>query len=209
MDPAMTTMQRANRHGRHVQEDGPRPSIRRIRFGVRVTPGRIAATAAAILLGVFAAAGTAAGSFAYLNATAAVGAAGATVTAGTSSLTLQSGASPAGTSITLPSTIWNKMLPGDIVGQTITVNNTGDTPLAVSTRVSVATAWEIRVVSGACPVTQIPGAALSTSSTAYATVAAGASSIMCIQAVLPTTAANAIQGTTPVLSLIVDGVQVP
>ncbi len=32
---------------------------------------------------------------------------------------------------------------------------------------------------------------------------------MCIQAVLPTTAANAIQGTTPVLSLIVDGVQVP
>ncbi len=69
MGPAMTTMRRANRHGRHVLEGGRRPSIRRVRVGLRVTPGRIAATAAAILLGVFAAAGTAAGSFAYLNAT--------------------------------------------------------------------------------------------------------------------------------------------
>jgi hypothetical protein len=204
----MTTMRRANRHGRHVLEGGPRPSIRRIRVGVRVTPGRIAATAAAILLGVFAAAGTAAGSFAYLNSTAQVGTT-STVTAGTSALTLQSGANPAGTWITLPATVWDRMLPGDIVGQTVTVNNTGDTPLAVSTRLSVASAWEFRVASGACPVTQIPGAALSTTSTAWATIAAGASPTMCIQAVLPTTAANAIQGTTPVLSLVVDGVQVP
>jgi hypothetical protein len=204
----MTTMRRANRQGRHVLEDGPRPSVRRIRVGLRVTPGRIAATAAAILLGVFAAAGGAAGSFAYLNASAPVGTA-STVNAGTSVLTLQSGANPAGASITLPATVWNKMLPGDIVGQTITVNNTGDTPLAVSTRVSAASAWEFRVASGACPVTQIPGAALSTTSTAWATVAAGASPTMCIQAVLPTTAANAAQGTSPVLSLYVDGVQVP
>jgi hypothetical protein len=204
----MTTMRRANRQGRHVLEGGPRPSIRRIRLGLRVTPGRIAATAAAIMLGVFAAAGTAAGSFAYLNSTAQVGTV-STVTAGTSALTLQSGANPAGAYIALNAAVWNKMLPGDIVGQTITVNNTGDTPLAVSTRLSVASAWEFRVASGACPVTQIPGAALSTTSTAWATVAAGASPTMCIQAVLPTTAANAIQGTTPVLSLIVDGVQVP
>ncbi len=204
----MTTMRRANAHGRHVLEGGRRPSIRRIRVGIRVTPGRIAATAAAILLGVFAAAGTAAGSFAYLNATAPVGTA-STITAGTSTLTLQSGANPAGTSITLPTTVWSKMLPGDIAGQTVTVANTGDTPLAVSTRLSVATGWEFRVVSGACPVTQIPGAALTTASTAYATIAAGANSTMCIQAVLPTSAANALQGTTPVLSLIVDGVQVP
>jgi hypothetical protein len=204
----MTTMRRANAHGRHVLEGGRGPSVRRIRVGIRVTPGRIAATAAAILLGVFAAAGTAAGSFAYLNATAAVGTA-ATVTAGTSTLTLQSGANPAGTSITLPSTIWNKMLPGDIVGQAVTVANTGDTPLAVSTRLSVVSAWEFRVASGACPVTQIPGAALATTSTSYATIAAGANSTMCIQAVLPTSAPNSAQGTNPVLALIVDGVQVP
>lgn len=204
----MTTMRRANRPGRHVLEGGPRPSIRRMRFGLRVTPGRIAATAAAILLGVFAAAGTAAGSFAYLSASAPVGTA-STVTAGTSALTLQSGANPAGTSITLPTTVWNRMLPGDIAGQTVTVANTGDATLAVSTRLSVASAWEFRVVAGACPVTQIPGAALSTSSTAYATIAPAGTSTMCIQAVLPTTAANAIQGTNPVLSLIVDGVQVP
>lgn len=208
MGIAMTTTRRANRHGRHVLEGGRRPSIRRVGFGLRVSPVRIAATAGAILLGVCAAAGTAAGSFAYLNSTVQVGTA-STVTAGTSTLTLQSGANPAGTSITLPTTVWNRMLPGDIVGQTVTVRNTGDTPLAVSTRLSVASAWEFRVASGACPVTQIPGAALSTTATAWATVAAGASPTMCIQAVLPTTAANAIQGTSPVLSLIVDGVQVP
>lgn len=204
----MTTMRRATRQGRHVLEDGSRPSVRRVRIGVRVTPGRIAATAAAILIGVFAAAGTAAGSFAYLNASAPIGAA-STVTAGTSTLTLQSGANPAGSAITLPSTVWNKMLPGDIVGQTVTVANTGDAALAVSARMSVASAWEFRVATGACPVTQIPGAALSTTSSAWATLAAGSSLTMCIQAVLPTTAANAIQGTNPVLSLIVDGVQVP
>jgi hypothetical protein len=204
----MTTMRRANRQGRHVQEGGRRPSIRRIRVGLQVTPGRIAATAAAILLGVLAAAGTAAGSFAYLSASAPVGTA-STVTAGTSSLTLQSGANPAAASITLPNTVWNRMLPGDIAGQTVTVNNTGDTPLAVSARMNAASAWEFRVASGACPATQLPGAALSTTSAAWATVAAGASQTMCIQAMLPVSAANAVQGTTPVLSLIVDGVQIP
>jgi hypothetical protein len=204
----MITMRRAPRQGRHVLEDGPRPSVRRIRVGIRVTPGRIAATAAAILLGVFAAAGTAAGSFAYLNASAPVGTA-STVTAGTSTLTLQSGANPAGSSITLPATVWNRMLPGDIVGQTVTVTNTGDATVAVSTRLNAVSAWEFRVASGACPVTQIPGAALGTTSTSYATLAAGANSTMCIQAVLPTTAPNSAQGTNPVLTLIVDGVQVP
>jgi hypothetical protein len=204
----MTTMRSTNRRGRHVLEGGRPASRRRIDVRVRITPARIAATAAAILLGVFAAAGTAAGSFAYLNATAQVGAV-STVTAGTSALTLKSGANPAGTSITLPATVWNRMLPGDVVGQTVTVNNTGDTPLAVSTRLSSASAWEFRVASGACPVGQIPGAALSTTSTAWATVAAGASPTMCIQAVLPLTAANALQGANPVLTLTVDGVQVP
>ncbi|CAN5456626.1 hypothetical protein BH09ACT4_BH09ACT4_17190 [soil metagenome] len=204
----MTTMRRAARQGRHVLEDGPRPSIRRIRVGLRVTPGRLAAVAAAVLLGVFGAAGAAAGSFAYLNSTATIGS-NSTVTAGTSSLTLQSGANPAGTAITLPATVWNRMLPGDIVGQTITVNNTGDTPLTVSTRLSVAIAWDIRVAAGACPGTQLPGAAQTTTSTTYATIAAGATSTMCIQALLPTTASNVVQGTAPVVSLIVDGVQVP
>lgn len=204
----MTTMRRTARHARHVLEDGRRPSIRRIRMDLRVTPGRIAATAAAIMLGVLAAAGTAAGSFAYLSASAPIGTA-STVTAGTSSLTLQSGANPAGTAITLPASVWDRMLPGDIVGQTVTVANTGDTPLAVSTRLSATSAWQIRVATGACPGTQIAGAALTTTSTAWTTIASGASSTLCIQAVLPTTAANSVQGTTAVVSLVVDGVQVP
>lgn len=203
----MTTMRRARR-GRHVREDGRRPSIRRIRLRLKVTPARIAASAAAVLLGVLAAAGTAAGSFAYLNATAPIGTA-STVTAGTSSMTLQQGAGAAATSITLNSTVWNHMLPGDIVGQTFTLNNTGDTPLAVSARLSAVSAWEYRIAIGACPATQIPGAALATTSSATSTIAAGASATACIQAVLPTSAPNSAQGTAPVVSLVLDGVQIP
>jgi hypothetical protein len=208
MDPAMTTMRRARRHGRHVLENGPRPSLRRIRVGLRITPARVAATAAAILLGVLGAAGTAAGSFAYLNSTAST-TAGSTITAGTSTLTLQQGAGAATSNLTMTTTTWNKMLPGDFVGQTITVNNTGDTPLALSTRLSNAIAWDIRVATGACPATQLAGAAQTTTSTSLSTLAAGASATVCIQATLPTTAPNSAQGTNPVVALTVDGVQVP
>ena len=196
------------RQGRHVLEDGPRPSIRRPRLRVSLTPGRIAASAAAILIGVLGAAGTAAGSFAYLNTTVPVGTA-STVTAGTSALTLQQGAGAATTNLTLTNTVWNRMLPGDFVGQAITINNTGDTPLAISTRLSSLVAWDIRVASGACPGSQLSGAAQTTTSTSLSTIAAGASATVCIQAVLPTTAANTVQGTNPVVTLVVDGVQVP
>jgi hypothetical protein len=201
----MTTMRSTQRHGRHVLEGGRRPSLRRI-GRLRFTPGRIAAAAAAILLGVFAAAGTAAGSFAYLNATAQT-TAGSTISAGTSALTIQSGAGVPSASVTLPATVWNRMLPGDIVGQTVTVTNTGDAPLAVSARLSGTSAWEFRVNVGACPATQIPGAALTTTSSATGALPAGASATLCIQTTLPTGAANSAQGTTPVLQLLLDGVQ--
>jgi hypothetical protein len=201
----MTRMRiRTNRRGRHVLETGRRPALRRI----RITPGRIAASAAAILLGVFGAAGTAAGSFAYLNSTASTQA-GSTITAGTSALTLQQGAGVAANAITLSTAAWNRMLPGDIAGQTITVNNTGDTPLQLSTRLSNAIAWEIRVATGSCPATQLSGAAQTTTSSGLATVAAGSATTVCVQAVLPTTAAASVQGTSPIVSLVVDGVQVP
>jgi hypothetical protein len=203
----MDTMRRANRRGRHVLERADRRSSRRVRRP-RITAGRVAASAAAALVGVLGAAGTAAGSFAYLNATAPVGTA-SSVTAGTSALTLQAGSGAAASSITLPTTVWSRMLPGDIAGQTVTVTNTGDTPLALSARLSTASAWQFRVAAGSCPVTQLPGAALGTTSTAFGTLAAGASAVACIQAVLPATASNSVQGTTPVLSLLVDGVQVP
>jgi hypothetical protein len=199
----MTRMRtRTSRRGRHVLETGRRPALRRI----RITPGRIAATAAAILLGVFGAAGTAAGSFAYLNSTASTQA-GTTITAGTSALTLQQGSGAASNSITLTSTAWNRMLPGDIAGQAITVNNTGDTPLQLSTRLSNAIAWEIRVAAGSCPATQLAATAQGTTSTALASVAAGSATTVCVQAVLPASAAASVQGTSPVVSLIVDGVQ--
>ena len=203
----MTTMRSSERHGRHVLEDGPRPA-RRIRVRVRVTPGRIAAGAAAILIGVFAAAGTAAGSFAYLNATAST-TAGSTITAGTSALTLQQGSGAASSAITLTSTVWNRMLPADFVGQSIIVNNAGDTPLALSTHLSSTTAWNVRVATGTCPATLLTGAAQTTTAAALSSLAAGASATLCIQVELPTAAANSLQGTTPLVALTVDGVQTP
>jgi hypothetical protein len=203
----MTTMRSGARHGRHVLEDGSRPA-RRVNVRLRVTPGRIAAGAAAILLGVFAAAGTAAGSFAYLNATAST-TAGSTITAGTSTLTLQQGAGAPTSTLTMTTTSWNRMLPGDFAGQAITVNNTGDAPLAISTRLSGTIAWNVRVATGACPVTLLAGAAQTTTSTALTSIAAGASATVCIQAQLPLAAANSVQGTSPVVSLVVDGVQTP
>ena len=203
----MTTMRRANRRGRHVLEDGPRP-IRRIRVRVRVTPGRIAASAAAILLGVFASVGAAAGSFAYLNSSAST-TAGSSVTAGNSVLTLTSGAAGPASTITMPATTWNRMLPGDFVGQSLTITNTGDATLAISTRLTATSAWDIRIVTGACPATLIAGAAQTTSSTALSSLAAGAATTVCVQASLPTSAANSAQGTTAVMSLVVDGVQTP
>jgi len=205
----MDTTRSETRQGRHVLDAASRSSVRRIRLSrPRITPAKIAIPAAAILIGVLGAAGTAAGSFAYLNASAPVGTA-STVTAGTSVLTLQQGAGAASANLTLSNTVWNRMLPGDFVGQAVTINNTGDTPLAVSTRLSNTIAWDIRVASGACPVTQLTGAVQTTTSTILSTLAAGASTTVCIQAVLPTTAANTVQGTNPVVSLTVDGVQVP
>lgn len=205
----MDTKRSANRHGRHVLEAGSPRSARRVRLRFpRITPAKIFATAAAILIGVFGAVTAAAGSFAYLNATAPVGTA-STVTAGTSVITLQQGAGAATSTLTMSNTVWNRMLPGDFVGQSLTINNTGDAPLSISTRLSATIAWDIRVAAGACPVTQLTGAVQTTTSTALSTLAAGASTTVCVQAVLPTTAANSVQGTSPVVNLTVDGVQVP
>jgi hypothetical protein len=203
----MTTMLRASRQGRHVLEDGPRPA-RRIRLRVRVTPARIAASAAAILLGVFGAVGAAAGSFAYLNSSAST-TAGSSITAGNSVITLTSGAAGPASSITMPATVWNRMLPGDFVGQSLTITNTGDATLAISTRLTATSAWEVRVAAGACPATLLPGAAQTTTSTALSSLAAGAATTVCVQASLPASAANSVQGTTAVVSLVVDGVQTP
>lgn len=203
--PEMTRKRSTNGRGRHVLESGRRSPLRGL--GPRVTPGRIAASAAAVLVGVLGAAGAAAGSYAYLNAAAPVGTTGATITAGTSALTLQSGAGVPSSTLTLPATVWNRMLPGDVAGQTVTVANTGDTQLAVSARLSATSAWGIRIASGSCPSSQIAGAALGTTSSAWTTLAAGASATLCIQAALPGSAAASTQGTSPATTLLLDGVQ--
>lgn len=202
-------MTRTRSAARHVLERAHRRPLRRLRFRFRVRPAGLAATAGAILVGVLAAASTAAGSYAYLNSTASTGSAGTTVTAGTSSLTLQSGSGAASSSITMPSTAWNRMLPGDVVGQPLIITNTGATPLALTTRLSAVSAWEFRIASGACPSGVLPGAALTATATNFGTLAAGASTTVCLQAALPASAPAAAQGTTAAVSLLIDGVQTP
>lgn len=185
---------------------GPRVRMPRI----RITPGRVLGATASVLLGIGGATLAAGGSYAYLNAVSPVGQSGAAVQAGTSSLTLQAVGGSEGTNIVMPSTVWNRMLPGDIVGQTVTVRNTGDTPLALSARISTASAWELRAQTGACPVTVVSGAALTTSSSPAigTSLAAGGTRTLCIQAVLPASAPATAQGTTPGTVLTIDGTQV-
>lgn len=205
----MITLRRTpGRHAALVRETGRRPAARRTGVAGVVSPTSIAATAAAILLGVLAAVGGVAGSYAYLNASAPT-TAGSTVTAGTTGITLQSGAGIAANSITLAPTAWTKMLPGDFAGQNVTIANTGDTTLSISTRLSASVDWNIRVASGACPATQLATGLQSTSASTLATINSGGSLTVCVQAILPTTAPNSTQGTNPLVSLLVDGTQIP
>lgn len=199
--PVLVSCLRAPRLG------GPRVRMPRI----RVTAGRLLGATTAVLLGIGGATLAAGGSYAYLNAVSPVGQSGATVQAGQSSLTLQAVGGSQGNAIVMPSTVWNRMLPGDVVGQTVTVRNTGHTPLSLTARVSAASAWEFRVQIGACPGGVIPGAALTTSPSAAIGSALPVSgmSTLCIQAVLPASAPASAQGTTPGVILTIDGTQVP
>jgi hypothetical protein len=175
---------------------------------LRITPAGLLGAIAAVTIGTLGATAAAAGSYAYLSATTTVGAA-STVVAGTSSLKIQLGAGTPATSVTLPATVWNQMLPGDVVGQSITVVNDGDTSLAVTSRISATSAFEIRVVLGACPAGVIGGGSLTTTAVALTTLTAGSTATVCVQSRLPVTAANGVQGTTPAMNVILDGTELP
>ncbi|WP_309068411.1 hypothetical protein [Microbacterium sp.] len=45
---------------------------------------------------------------------------------------------------------WSNMLPGESVRQQLTLSNTGDVPLAVTTGVNTVTGYELRVAVGGC-----------------------------------------------------------
>ncbi|GAA3662338.1 hypothetical protein [Microbacterium marinilacus] len=63
---------------------------------------------------------------------------------------------------------WSNLLPGESARASITVENTGDVPLALNAAATTAAGFELRATAGACPATALPGEALSESSAALA-----------------------------------------
>jgi|GEM_PF-1030917 len=168
--------------------------------------GSLLATAAALAFGITIAVTTAGVTLAYLNSSSTVATAG-NVTAGTSGLNLQYGSGTAASSITIPATVFQNMLPGDIVGIPISVINTGEVPQTLAASVTAGSAWETRLAAGACPATAIAGAALNTTPTGSTLIAVGATQAMCLQLVLPSGAAAASEGTSITYVVTIDGTQ--
>lgn len=187
-----------------------RPALRRLgRFAraCATAPKRLLGVAAAIGVGVLVASGLTAGSYAFLNAQATVGSA-ATISSGSAALTLTAGGGTPGAVIDVTAANWQHLLPGDVAGQTITVADMGDVPLAVTARTAAASALQIRIATGACPAGALPSTPLTTAPVAWSTLKKGESATMCIQATLPTTAPNDLQGKPLDVSVVLDATQV-
>jgi hypothetical protein len=174
---------------------------------VRPTPRRAVSGAFALLAGVLVAAGMAGGTYAFLNSQASIPA--VTVKSGSLALTVQYGATTAGTTTAIPTTAWATMLPGDFVGQQFTIASTGSATANVTARLSAVTAWDIRIATGACPATQLTSAPLTTSAAAQSQIAAATSTVFCVQATLPAGAAAAVEATTAPFTILLDATQVP
>jgi hypothetical protein len=147
-------------------------------------------------------------SFAYLNSAATSGQA-TTVTAGSSGLNLQYGSGTAGSSVTIPASAFQNMLPGDVVGVQINVINVGQVPQTIGAAVSATNAWEIRIAAGTCPATVIAGAALTTTSAGAIPLALGATQSICVQAALPSGAASGSENTAVTFTVNFTGTQSP
>ncbi len=185
----------------------PSTRVGRSFSAIRPTPRRAVGTAAALLGGILVAASTAGGTFAFLNSQAAIPA--TSVKAGTLGVTVQYGSGAAGSTVALPTTAWTNMLPGDFAGQQFTIASTGSANSNVTARLSVATAWDIRVAAGSCPATQLTNTPLTTTAAAYGTLVAGTSSLVCVQATLPAGASASAEATAIPFSIFIDAAQVP
>lgn len=173
----------------------------------RPTPRRAVSGALALFVGVLVAAGMAGGTYAFLNSQAPIPA--VKVTSGSLALTVQYGATTAGATTAIPNTAWATMLPGDFVGQQFTIASTGSATSNVTARLSALTAWDIRIAPGACPATQLTTTPLTTTAAAQGQIAPGASSVVCVQATLPASAATAVEATTAPFTILIDATQVP
>lgn len=181
------------------------PSRRRL---LRVPGIRgILSIAGALGAGVAIAVLAAGGSYAYLNFTVPT-TSGGTLNAGTAGVTLARGTDPATTALTIPASVYQRMLPGDIVNQSLTIANTGTVDLAMVVTATSDGAWETRAQPGACPAGVLPTTAFTTTPVSYGTLPAGTSAAFCLQVVLPAGAPAATENTSISYTVTFDGTQV-
>ena len=165
---------------------------------------RVLGSAAVLLTASLVAAGLAGGTYAFLNSQATTPA--ITVSSGSLIVTVQAAGTTAAATTAIPTAAWSNMLPGDLVGQQVQVVNSGTTAAALTFSLAAASAWDIRVNWGTCPTTQITNGSLTTTPTYGATIPAGFSNTMCVQALLPATAAASVESTSANANILI-GVQ--
>lgn len=180
------------------------PSRRRLRApGIRGLLSIAGALGAGVSIAVLAAGG----SYAYLNVTVPTGAAGGTITAGTSSLTLKRGSDAATSTLTIPASAYANMLPGDVVNQPLTLAGPGNVGQIVTAAITDDGPWETRIATGVCTGT-LPGAPLTATPVSLTTLAAGATQTICVQVTLPSGAPASAMGTNLTYTLSLSGSQV-
>lgn len=153
---------------------------------VALTVGGMLASSSAIAGASIVAVIAAGGSYAMLTSSAPLP--GGTVRSGSLDLTVNDVAS-----YPLAGTTWSKLLPGDVVQQSVVVKNTGTVPGTVSASTIDAEPLLVHVKKGACPTT-ITGASSTVSPTNLGVFAAGEASTVCVQVTLPATVAGSAQG---------------
>jgi hypothetical protein len=141
-----------------------------------------------------------------------------TVTTGTLSATIAVGTVPAasGTTVAIPTATLSGLLPGETRGVTLTIQNTGTTPLVVGASVDAASAGNANasfsLAPGVCPVAPAPGTPLTvTPAPVGQAMTPGQFAFYCLATTLSTTVPQAAQGTVvvPAFTILLDAQQEP
>lgn len=164
----------------HARHRAPAQRARRIGGMLAST----AAVAGASIIAVCAAGGT----YALWSGQKPI--ASATIQTGTMGLTVDGGASAV-----VDGTAWSNLLPGDVVLQEVTLQNTGNVPDTVSASTTGAFGpLLVHLRKGACAAI-IVGTSSTDSPTDLGVFAVGESTLVCIQVTMPATAPANVQST--------------
>ncbi|GAA3740447.1 hypothetical protein GCM10022239_15170 [Leifsonia bigeumensis] len=157
-----------------------------------ITVGGMLASSAAIagasIVAVVAAGGT------YAMWTSAATMSGGTISSASVDLTVNNQSSYA-----LGGAAWSKLLPGDVVSQEVTLENTGTAASTVTAETSGPFgALLVHLARGGCPAppaAPIAGPSSTVSPTDLGVFAAGEASVVCLQTTMPAGVADTVQGT--------------